>query len=165
MASPSVPANSQYHHFISRFILRNFAHPFKPANDSQNGSAKRSRRRRKDGYHPGEPMLHAINLADDTADLIVETPVSRTFGLTDMYRDFTDATNQHSLEEQLSRLESRAGRIINTIRKTFEKGKREVWITRPDRDVLRKFLFIMKYRGSQTHKTFLSPKCGRLLCR
>jgi len=98
-------------------------------------------------------MLHAINLADDTAELI-ETPVSRTFGLTDMYRDFTDATNQHSLEEQLSRLESRAGRIINTIRKTFEKGEREVWITRSDRDILRKFLFVMKYRGSGQQKRF-----------
>ena len=98
-------------------------------------------------------MLHAINLAEDSADLI-ETPVSRTFGLTDMYRDFTDATNQHSLEEQLSRLESQAGRIINKIRETFAKGKREVWMTRLDRDVLRKFLFVMKYRGPRMHERF-----------
>jgi hypothetical protein len=153
MASPPTPVKSQYHHFIPRFILRNFAHPFKPPNDPPEGSAKRSKRKRKDGYRPGEQMLHTINLAGATAELI-ETPVSRTFGLTDMYRDFADATNQHYLEEQLSRLESRAGEIISKIRKAFEAGEREVWITRLDRDVLRKFLFIMKYRGSTAHKRF-----------
>ena len=98
-------------------------------------------------------MLHAINLAGATAEL-TETPVSRTFGLTDMYRDFADATNQHYLEEQLSRLESRAGETISKIRKAFEAGEREIWIARLDRDVLRKFLFIMKYRGSTAHKRF-----------
>jgi hypothetical protein len=98
-------------------------------------------------------MLHTINLAGATAEL-TETPVSRTFGLTDMYRDFADATNQHYLEEQLSRLESRAGETISKIRKAFEAGERDIWITRLDRDVLRKFLFIMKYRGSTAHKRF-----------
>jgi Protein of unknown function (DUF4238) len=148
----SVPTNSQCHHFISRFILQNFAHPFKPVNDFSNRSGKRNRQKRKDGYHSGESMLYAISLADETADLI-EIPVSRNFGLKDMYRDFTDGTNHHSLEEQLSHLESRAGSIINTIRKTFEKGKQEVWITRPDRDILRKFLFIMQYRSLRMHNS------------
>jgi hypothetical protein len=98
-------------------------------------------------------MLHAINLAEANAE-VIETPVSRTFGLTDMYRDFTNAANQQYLEEQLAQLEARVGRIISTIRKTFEAGAGEVWISRPDRDVLRKFLFIMKYRGSTFHKRF-----------
>ena len=91
-------------------------------------------------------MLHAINLAKAAAELI-ETPVSRTFGLADMYRDFTHAASQQYLEEQLSRLESHAAGVINRSNKTFEAGEREVWITRLDRDILRKFLFIMKYRG------------------
>jgi len=98
-------------------------------------------------------MLHAINLTGATAELI-ETPVSRTFGLVDMYRDLEDATNQHYLEEQLSRLESRTGQIIQKIRKAFEAGEREVWITRPDRNMLRKFLFIMRYRGTGQRKRF-----------
>lgn len=71
-----------------------------------------------------------------------------------MYRDFANATNQHYLEEQLSGLESRAGGIVSTIRKAFEAGNQEVWITRTDRDVLRKFLFIMKYRGTRFRKRF-----------
>ena len=75
-------------------------------------------------------------------------------GLTDMYRDFAHATNQHYLEQQLSKLESRAGQIISKIKKAFEANENEVWITRPERDDLRKFLFIMKYRGSMAHKRF-----------
>src|SRR5436305_12835252 len=125
MAPPSAPAKSQYHHYIPRFILRNFAHPFKPAEIPSKGSANRGRRNRKNGYQPGEPMLHAINLIGATAEHI-ETPVSRTFALVDMYRDLEDAINQHYLEEQLSRLEARAGQIIHKIRKAFEAGEREV---------------------------------------
>jgi hypothetical protein len=70
-------------------------------------------------------MLHAINLAEVAADFI-ETSVFRTFEMTNMYRDFTHVINQHYLEEQLSRLESRADTIISTIRRAFEEEKREM---------------------------------------
>ena len=145
--------SSQYHHFIPRFILRNFAHPFRPPKNPLKGPTKRDKRRQKGGYQPGEPMLHAIHLAGATAE-VTETSVSCTFGFTDMYRDFANATNQHHLEEQLSRLESRAGEVVSKIRKAFDTGNQEVWITRTDRDILRKFLFIMKYRGSSARKRF-----------
>jgi hypothetical protein len=56
----------------------------------------------------------------------METEVGRTFGITDMYRDFADATNQHYLEEQLSKLESRAGDVISKIRKAFEAQERDL---------------------------------------
>lgn len=98
-------------------------------------------------------MLHTINLAGNTAE-VVEAPVSKTLGMTDMYRDFADVSNQHSLEEKLSRLECRVGGIIGKIRKAFELGEENVWITRPERDILRKFLFIMKYRGLGYHERF-----------
>ena len=98
-------------------------------------------------------MLYTINLAGTTAE-VIETPVSRTLGITDMYRDFRDVDNQHHLEDKLSKLESHAAKIINYIRDTFEEGKQNVEIVRPDRDVLRKFLFIMKYRNSTFHKRF-----------
>jgi len=98
-------------------------------------------------------MLYTLDLSTPKAT-INETAVGRTFGLTDMYRDFADATNQHYLEDQLSKLESRVGEIISTIRKAFEAQDRDLWLTRPERDILRKFLFIMKYRGSTMHKRF-----------
>lgn len=98
-------------------------------------------------------MLYTINLAGATAEL-VEAPVSDTFGRTDMYRDFTDATNQHDLEQQLSSLESRAAKTIAKIRKEQEAGKYEVWLPRAEKDNLRKFLFIMKYRSSRFYRRF-----------
>jgi len=71
-----------------------------------------------------------------------------------MYRDFADATNQHYLEEQLSKLESRAAGIISKIRKAFEAQEKALWLVRTERDILRKFFFIMKYRGSTMHSRF-----------
>jgi hypothetical protein len=154
MASSATSAQpkSQYHHFIPRFILRNFSHPFKPPNPPK-GSAKRSKRKQKHSYYAGEPMLHSISLASAAAE-IIETPVSKTFGLTDMYRDFAHDFNQHHIEEQLSRLKSRAGEIVSNIRKAFEARQPDVWLTRADRDTLRKFLFIMKYQGSNFRRRF-----------
>ncbi|KAG8526347.1 uncharacterized protein KY384_000340 [Bacidia gigantensis] len=144
---------AQYHHFIPRFILRNFAHPFEvPA-----GPNRRRRKRSQNGCYPGDPMLHTFSFAGSSAD-IGESPVAKTLGITDMYRDFADLDNPHHIEEKLSKLESRAAVIINTVRKAFEKKENGIWINRTDRDILRKFLFIMKYRGSTAHKRFYHDK-------
>ena len=102
-------------------------------------------------------MLYSIDLAGGEAE-ITETTVAKTFGMMDMYRDLGKSTKQHEIEEQLSVLECRAGEIISTIRKAFEAGKPEVWITRTQRDILRKFLFIMKYRGRRFHKRYFHEK-------
>lgn len=161
MAQIYVPSTqrSQYHHFVPRFILKNFAHPFRPPDEAVSGPFKDSRRRnrrrkKKNGVYPDEPMLNIANFDGDTAS-VVEMPIAKTLGMTDMYRDVREgAKNQHHLEEKLSKLESQAGMVISKIRKSFEAGEREVCITRPERDTLRKFLFIMKYRGSGAHKRF-----------
>ena len=102
-------------------------------------------------------MLYGIDLSGDKPE-ITETPVAKTFGMIDMYRDINASAKQHQVEEQLSVLESRAGEVISTIRKAFEAGKEDVWITRPQRDILRKFLFIMKYRGKRFHKRYFHEK-------
>ncbi|KAH0565111.1 hypothetical protein GP486_001495 [Trichoglossum hirsutum] len=149
-AAPTEPP-SQYHHFIPRFILKNFSHPYNPPNAHH--FATRGKRKRVGGYFVGEPMLHAINLAGAVAK-ITETPVAKTFGQTDFYRDFAHASDQHHIERQLSLLETQAGRVIGKIRKAFEAGQADIWVTRTDRDTLRKFLFIMKYRGSSFHMRY-----------
>ena len=153
MSYSSSTAKSQYHHFVPRFILKNFAHPFQPPVQPSKGSDRRNRRKKKDGHYPDDPMLNIINLERDTAD-IVERPVAKTLGMTDMYRDLRNDNNQHHLEEKFSKLEARAGMVISKIRKAFENGDRDVWITRPERDTLRKFLFIMKYRGSNAYSRY-----------
>lgn len=98
-------------------------------------------------------MLYGINPCDEEPT-ITETTVAKTFGMMDMYRDLGASTKQHQVEGQLSVLESRAGEIISIIRKAFEAGKDDVWMTRTQRDTLRKFLFIMKYRGSSFHRRY-----------
>lgn len=146
----SAQEKSQYHHFIPRFILRNYSHPGEPPTGPR---ASKKRGKRRNGPRSTEPMLYGINLAGEESE-ITETSVARTFGMMDMYRDLGVSTKQHQVEEQLSVLESRAGEIISTIRKAFEAGKADVWITRTQRDTLRKFLFIMKYRGSRFHRRY-----------
>ena len=101
---------SQYHHYIPQFILRNFAHPFKPPKVPKNHKLG-GKPKGKKGYYRGNPMLYTINMAGPSAQ-IGESPVSGTFGNTDMYRDFENAPNQHYIEQKLSRLESDAARII-----------------------------------------------------
>ncbi|KAH6681370.1 hypothetical protein B0J14DRAFT_623366 [Halenospora varia] len=152
MARPSSNAQekSQYHHFIPRFILRNYSHP------GQRPAASRPSKNRgksKNAARSKDPLLFGLNLSGEEPE-ITETSVAKTFGMMDMYRDFGAFTKQHQVEEQLSVLESRAGEIISTIRKAFEAGKTDVWITRTQRDTLRKFLFIMKYRSSRFHKRY-----------
>lgn len=163
-AAQSSSENPQYHHFIPQFILRNFAHPYRPpegkgrSNRRFNGfNGGRGRGQRKVVLRPGDPMLDIIDLSNDNPEL-AESPVRRTFGLTDMYRDFAKASDQNCLEKQLSKLESEAARIISKIRKAFDSGDEAVWLSRQERDALRKFLFIMKYRGKGFHKRFVGDE-------
>jgi Protein of unknown function (DUF4238) len=137
------PEGSQYHHFIPRFILRHFAHPYKPVA----GSKRHRKVPRKD-----DPMLYTIDLAANGE--VVESPVAKSFGLTDMYRDLQHMGNQHDLEKRLAKLECEVGQIIANIRKKHEAGDAQVWMIRKDRDTLRKFLFVMKYRGIRFHRRF-----------
>ena len=92
-------------------------------------------------------MLYKLDLSGSTAK-ITEAAVSRTFGQSDLYRDFATQHNQHDLEDRLSKLESDAAVIIKKIRTTFEEKYQDACISRSERDLLRKFLFIMKYRTS-----------------
>ena len=153
MSGPLSTEKSQYHHFIPRFILRNFAHPYQPPKDLYNGTKQRNRQKKRGSHRPGEPMLNIINTEGDAIE-ILETTVAKTLGMMDMYRDFRGQTKQHHLEEKLSKLEARAGQVISKIRQSLKARNQEVCITRTQRNDLRKFLFIMKYRGSGMHKRY-----------
>jgi hypothetical protein len=132
--------SSRYHHFVPQFILRNWAHPYRP----EKGKRKT---KRKDRLFPGEKVLHCINL-EGTQPELVERKVSRTFGIQDLYLDAAKTGKEQHIEELLSRLEARAAEVITKIRKAFERGDQEVALLRGERDIVRKFVFIMKYRGT-----------------
>ncbi|KAK8106782.1 hypothetical protein PG999_010141 [Apiospora kogelbergensis] len=144
-----------YQHFVPQFILRNFAHPYSPPDDDPNTPKRRKKPRYQKGKpSPGEAVVHAVDLTYDPPR-IVETPTKRVLGLIDMYRDTSQpASNQQHIEAMFSKLESRASTALRRITNAFDTGLDAVWLSRGDVNVLRKFLFLLKYRGSAFHRRF-----------
>jgi hypothetical protein len=79
----------------------------------------------------------------------------------DMYRDISNVSDHNILEKRLGKLESRVSTIIAEIKKAFESSRDGFSISRDQKDMLRKFLFIMKYRGPGFHQRFHGDKSGR----
>ncbi|EMT73870.1 hypothetical protein FOC4_g10002907 [Fusarium odoratissimum] len=73
-----------------------------------------------------------------------------------MYRDMNGATKkeQHEVEEMFSKMENQAQRVFRKITKALEDGDKVVCLPRSERDLIRKFLFLLKFRGSMFHKRF-----------
>ena len=147
MASPQT--SSQYHHFIPQFILRNFAHVYrlnrKHSHRAGNGKPR---------LYNGDQALNTVNLNTNPPEL-AESPLRRSFGLVDMYRDFANVEDQQYLEKHPGKLESQAAQIINRVCKAFKNGNHAIWLSRFERNNLRKFFFLMKYRGKGFQKRFL----------
>ncbi|KAF2641828.1 hypothetical protein P280DRAFT_541282 [Massarina eburnea CBS 473.64] len=150
MAS-SNSGQTQYHHFIPQFILKNFSHKYNPSKSAHQKWKKKIRIRR------GDPMLHVVDFQDEAPQLS-ESPVKRTFGFMDMYRDATNASDYNILEKELSKLENQAARLISNIKDAFESGAIGFSMLRQQRDILRKFLFVMKYRGPDFYRRFNTEK-------
>jgi hypothetical protein len=142
-------ASVQYQHFVPQFLLRNFSHPYKPQNNGPKTS-KRSKRK----IFPREPVVHNLNLSVDPP-VICETPVKRILGQIDMYRDTSKPSpEQQHIEQMFSKLEGQASAVFRKITKSFEQKEKGLWLTRDERDLIRKFLFLLKYRGSGFHRRF-----------
>ncbi|KAG7404066.1 hypothetical protein Forpe1208_v015793 [Fusarium oxysporum f. sp. rapae] len=146
--------NSQYQHYIPQFILRNFSHRYKPL--KRNGHRKHGGSRPKKGMRKGDKVLNVVDLTSDESQLR-EEPVSRWFGQMNMYNDTAAAINsQKNIEEELSKLESRTAEILQKVKKAHEAGEPGIYLNRSERNRLRKFLFIMKYRGPGFYGKYLS---------
>jgi hypothetical protein len=145
---------AQYQHYIPQFLLRNFSHPYKLPKG--NGSNKRGKIRAEKGKHKGDKVLNVVDLTPDEPQLL-ESPVSRWFGHEDMYKDINDTIkSKKDVEQELSKLESRTAEIIQKVKKAHENGDPGIWLTRVERNMLRKFLFIMKYRGPGFYEKYFS---------
>ena len=144
MASSSTQEYSQlppqYHHLVPRFLLRNFAAFKNPGNvKPRTGRAK----------NKPPPKPSRLNILDFTRGTLRQEDVAHTFGFVDMYRDINaSASDPDDLEKRLSRLENDAARIIADIKRAHDSGREAVHIKRPEKDLLRKFLFIMHYRNT-----------------
>ena len=153
----------QFQHFVPQFLLRNFAHKFEPP-VSENGKGKKKKRHWKNKptldkgglkKYPGDMVVNNVNLR--AAPYVVdESPVSRILGQTNMYRDSLRPTKeeQNELETMFSKMEGQAQRVFRRITKAYEDGEEAVSLTRVERDLLRKFLFLLKFRGPSFYRRF-----------
>ena len=90
-----------------------------------------------------DPYIKFYDLESGVLDF---AKVGRSYGIPDMYKD-VDHERAYHVEELLSRLESDTARIYHRIKKDHESGKYNFSITRNDLNLLRKFLFVMRYRS------------------
>lgn len=146
--------STQYHHFVPRFLLKNFAHPYIPPKGGASVPPNLPNGSSRGRLYRGEPVLNNLDLASEVPE-ITQRSVKKTFGQADMYRDTTRPhAEQHLVEEMFSQLESEASTICRKITTSFDERSRGLWLSRNERNLLRKFLFLMKYRGSGFHRRF-----------
>jgi hypothetical protein len=143
---------SQYHHFIPRLILRGFAEESEVAAQRQSRTATNSKKKRNKFKKQSERdgALRFVQVQDGT---LHNGMLSRCGGLTDMYRE-AQAVDQFGLEKKLGVLEARAGDVLARARKTFVQPGAKLILKRAEKDNLRKFLFLMKYRSVATWGRF-----------
>ena len=142
-SAPAIEEKSQYQHFIPRLILRGFAQDSCSVRSSCVSTALSKKQRNKHKKLGKDGVLHFIRTQDGS---LGNSLLSRHYGMVDMYRDM-HAVDQHSLEKKLSHLEAQAGQLLARARKTFLQPAGSLTLTKPEKDTLRKFLFLMKYRN------------------
>ncbi|KAG0124091.1 hypothetical protein HOY82DRAFT_543902 [Tuber indicum] len=107
-------------------------------------SSRGGRKPRKPRYDPAmDPYIRIYDLKSGVLDYC---KVGRAYGIPDMYKD-ADHEKVYHVEELLSRLESSVAIIYGRIRRGHENGEYKFSISRKDRNLLRKFLFVMRYRS------------------
>jgi hypothetical protein len=81
--------------------------------------------------------------------------VNRILSQMNMYRDTSKPSpEQQNIEGMFSRLEGQVSIIFCKITKAFVQKEKGLWLTREERGLVRKFLFLLKYRGSTFHRRF-----------
>ncbi|KAH8654365.1 hypothetical protein BGZ61DRAFT_204369 [Ilyonectria robusta] len=151
------PGQQEYQHFIPQFLLKNFSHPFVCPNTARTRKKCRKPHHEKK-KHPGDPVLNCLDISSRGFS-VQEYPVSRVCGLDDMYINLANTTkDRRRLEVKFSNLERDASQIYRRIVTAYGSGESQVCMTRTEKDLLRKFLFLLKYRGSQFYWTYYNAK-------
>lgn len=117
---------SQYQHYIPCLVLRTFA-----TAESRTLGGRRG------------ALVNVYSLEDAC---ITPTPVARCYGVPNMYQDISAEDEMH-VEKALAVLEDLAARVIERVKQAQAKGAMSVILTRVEKNSIRKFLFVMKYRG------------------
>lgn len=133
----------QMQHFIPRFILRQFAPtdqpPASPSTYQGEKNGKRKNRKTRRDF-----LLNKLDLSQSA---LTQRPVSTEYALADMYRDPGFDENPNHLERKLGDLEGQASNILHRACDAFSQNS-TLKLRRYEKDTLRKFLFLMKYRNT-----------------
>lgn len=134
----------QYQHYVPQFVLRKFSTYVEPnrATFTDNKTYTKAQKRAKE-----KAKVKAIEFSGGYANGMLDDRLChKVFGMHEMY----DA----EIEKALSCLEQEASKIIKSIETDFKAGTESTCLKRADKDVLRKFIFIMGYRGRGFHRRF-----------
>lgn len=83
------------------------------------------------------------------------TPVSRAFGVMDMYKDDGKlASDVHHIEKSFSHLEHQASVIVDKLDKATDSGDNTITLSRAEVNTLRKFLFLVRTRNEARAQQF-----------
>lgn len=143
----------EYQHYIPQFLLKNFAHEYAPPNKSKAGKSRKRNHKRK--MYLGDPVVNSLCLTDGFP--LEECLVKRVCGLENMYENQANPVNVHvqpRLEKKFAGFEGKASRIYRQIINAHKGGKQALWLKRAEKDVLRKFMFLLTLRGKQYYQKF-----------
>ena len=134
----------QYQHYVPQTILRRHSDYVKPSRSDYASKQDFDKAKTKE-KHRAKVKTIAFASGFSTGTLI-QSKCRRTFGLRGMYDE--------AIEESLSALEQCVTKVIEAIEADLHEGIRVTVLTRPDKNLLRKFIFIMAYRNRKFHQRF-----------
>jgi Protein of unknown function (DUF4238) len=135
----------QYQHFIPQFILRKYSNYVEP--ERQQTGQNRKAYEKAVTRAKKKAKVNIISLEHGFEEMKLEVRnTSRVCGLNDMYGT--------EIERKFGLLEASASKIIRAIENDFASGKKTTRLSRPDKDTLRRFLFIMLYRRGKFYDRF-----------
>ncbi|KAF9053388.1 hypothetical protein BJ165DRAFT_858025 [Panaeolus papilionaceus] len=140
----------QYHHFIPRFILREF----------QSGT-KKSNKERQEEFRKTGVVNERVYFYDVKNRNLEHRLIGTVYGVTNLYRDVTNVEQVDEVEEKFSKLEGHCAKIIQDLHKRLygsASDRRTFPITRKDLGQLRKFLFLMHFRNSGLQQSYFDPE-------
>ncbi|KAH7090167.1 hypothetical protein FB567DRAFT_519249 [Paraphoma chrysanthemicola] len=140
---------TQYHHYIPQFILRRFAIDSTP----EAALPTRKSKKRRPQQTKSDKMVNIVDLGKSPPE-IRKTFVRRTFGLHNMYKDSLNSADQMHVEKKFGEIEQISSRIIARVVDAHKAGKESITLSRLDKDYLRKFCFVMKYRSPGFFRRF-----------
>ncbi|CAG8434266.1 11188_t:CDS:1 [Scutellospora calospora] len=147
-------SQDQYHHYIPRFILRNFA------NDKYERifvSDKKLFNKKRKKILLSKKKSERLQTYDRSNDQLGISLIAKTYGFKNLYKDLNHDDTMR-VENKLSKLENEASNVVRDIITASQQDKSHIVLLRKNLANLRKFLFIMNYRKTSRKDQFLKEE-------